>query len=101
MPRPNRESRVKEAPVKAPAQPTNGTPQRQGAVRMLVSMAHSVGVVAITSETKQGPVSKNYLLRVIGSMKFALTRFKENGEDGQTTYVVNLVSDTPYCGCED
>jgi hypothetical protein len=108
MPRPNRESKtIRKSPATEGA---NGTatearpdrdvaPRRNGMVSVLVPLAHSCGVIRITSETAGGKLATgHYLMRVIGNQKFALTKFKQEGGEN---YVVALGPDGGFCGCED
>jgi hypothetical protein len=112
MPRPNRESKTaRKSPATegtvgaaggttTTARPAReGAPRRPGRVSVLVPLAHSCGVIRITSETAGGElVAGHYLLRVIGNQKFGLTKFKQ---EGGGTYVVALGPDGGFCGCED
>jgi hypothetical protein len=114
MPRPNRESTSKTTRKSPATEGTNGAlggttttarparegaPRRNGMVSVLVPLAHSCGVIRITSETAGGElVAGHYLLRVIGASKFALTKFKA---EGGGTYVVAFGPDGGFCGCED
>jgi hypothetical protein len=108
MPRPNRESKTTRK--SSTTEGANGTateahpdrdvaPRRSGMVSVLVPLAHSCGVIRITSETAGGKLATgHYLLRVIGNQKFALTKFKAEGGE---SYVVALGPDGGFCGCED
>jgi hypothetical protein len=111
MPRPNRESKTaRKSPATEGANGALGgttttarpgpeaAPRRSGMVSVLVPLAHSCGVIRITSETAGGKLATgHYLLRVIGANKFALTKFKQEGGE---TYVVAL-GQGGFCGCED
>jgi hypothetical protein len=75
-----------------------GTPQRNGGVAVCVPLANGVAVIRITSYLKDGKaVSKHYLLRCIGHMRYGLTSFQRDGGD---TYVVQL-GKVGFCGCDD
>lgn len=86
-------------PVEQPAPPVEeakpATPERKGSVRVCVPVSGGVGVIAITSVTKGGDVTKRYLVKCLGSNKFSLTGFVEDG-GGYYTVIPGT-----YCGCED
>lgn len=109
MPRPQRESKKTRGQgpqgngttATAPEQgkpAREGTPQRNGGVAVCVPLANGVAVIRITSYLKDGKaVSKHYLLRCIGHMRYGLTSFQRDGGD---TYVVQL-GQVGFCGCDD
>lgn len=85
-------------PVEQPVPPVEAkpaTPERKGSVRVCVPVSGGVGVIAITSVTKSGDVTKRYLLKCLGSSKFSLTGFVEDG-GGYYTVIPGT-----FCACED
>lgn len=74
-------------------------PARNGVVSVCVPVVGGVGVIRIHSEVK-APITRHYLLRCVGSMKFSLTSFGcEKG--GGKTYIVNIRPGHVDCGCDD